>query len=297
MRTTPGGVAARVDSLQRQHAVLGFPYAVARKYADDQAAREAALITYYGFLSLFPALLLAVTVVSRFLAEQPELLSELVDAIVPPSLQPDVEDAVASLPTSTAALAVGLAGLLVTGAGVMVSAGHTVNHVADVPFRLRFRLVSRYLRAFAVLALVLAGAVAAGTPSVLGVAVPLQVATSLLVVCAVLLLGARLLLARPAPVRALWPAAVVGAVAVTLTVSLGAAVLPGLVRRAGAVYGSFATAAGAFALLYVLSQALVIAAELAAVRHARLWPRGVDRERPTDADLRARGLLVRRAER
>jgi hypothetical protein len=38
------------DRLQRKHDVLGFPYAVVKKYGDDGGGRQAALITYYGFL-------------------------------------------------------------------------------------------------------------------------------------------------------------------------------------------------------------------------------------------------------
>ena len=37
---------ARADRLQREHDVLGFPYAVVKKYGDDSGGRQAALITY-----------------------------------------------------------------------------------------------------------------------------------------------------------------------------------------------------------------------------------------------------------
>ena len=47
-------VIAWADRMQRQHAVLGFPYAVVKKYGDDEGGRQAALITYHGFLSIFP---------------------------------------------------------------------------------------------------------------------------------------------------------------------------------------------------------------------------------------------------
>ena len=67
--------------------------------------------------------------------------------------------------------------------------------------------------------------------------------------------------------------------------------------KAGPVYGSFATVAGMFALLYLVSQALVYAAEVAAVRYARLWPRALDLNRPTAADVRALALLAREQER
>ncbi len=62
----------------------------------------------------------------------------------------------------------------------------------------------------------------------------------------------------------------------TLALNLGAPVLARLVSKAGPVYGTFATVAGMFALLYLVSQALVYAAEVAAVRYAGLWPRALD---------------------
>ena len=88
-----------------------------------------------------------------------------------------------------------------------------------------------------------------------------------------------------------------GAAAVTVVLTVGAPLLARLVAKAGPVYGSFATVAGMFALLYLVGQALVYAAEVAAVRHARLWPRALDLNRPTEADTRALTLLAREQER
>src|ERR1700746_2090038 len=93
-------IIAWADRLERRHRVLGFPYAVVKKYGDDEGGREAALITYYGFLSLFPLLLLGVAVLSRVLASDPELRERLVTAIVPEALRSTVEHSVATLPTS-----------------------------------------------------------------------------------------------------------------------------------------------------------------------------------------------------
>jgi hypothetical protein len=86
-------------------------------------------------------------------------------------------------------------------------------------------------------------------------------------------------------------------VTVTLVINLGPVLLARLVSRAGAVYGSFATVAGLFALLYLVSQALVYSAEVAAVWYAHLWPRALDVNRPTAADIRAMALLAREQER
>jgi len=298
-------VIAWADRMQRQHGVLGFPYAVVKKYGDDGGGRQAALITYYGFLSIFPLLLLGVAVLSRVLADHPDLRRRLIAEIVPPALRPTIEHSLATLPASTVPLVVGLIGLLLSGTGVVFSAYQTLNHVAAVRHRLRAGFVSRYIRVFAVLAALMLGALAVGALTVVATALPGQPAVqraaavlgSALVVFAVLLLGAKVLLARPAPVRALWPGAVLGAVAVTVVLTVGTPLLARLVAKAGPVYGSFATVAGMFALLYLVGQALVYAAEVAAVRHARLWPRALDLNRPTAADVRALTLLACEQER
>ncbi len=298
-------IIAWVDRLQREHGVLGFPYAVVKKYGDDEGGRQAALITYYGFLSIFPLLLLGVAVLSRVLADHPDLRQRLITAIVPRALRSTVEHSLAALPGPTIPFIAGLIGLLFSGTGVVFSAYATLNHVAAVPYRCRAGFVAQYVRVLAVLVILLFGALAAGALTVVATALPREpgveraaaVLGSALAVFAVLLFGAKLLLARPAPVRALWPGAVLGAAAVTVVLNAGAPLLARLVTKAGPVYGSFATVAGMFALLYLVGQALMYAAEVAAVRHARLWPRALDPNRPTAADVRAMTRLAREQER
>ena len=222
-------IIAWADRLQRRHGVLGFPYAVVKKYGDDEGGRQAALITYYGFLSIFPLLLLGVAVLSRVLADHPDLRQRLIAEIVPQALRSTVEHSLATLPTSTIPFAVGLIGLLLSGTGVVFSAYQTLNHIAAVPHRCRAGFVSRYVRVFVVLAMLLLGALATGALTVVATALPGQPALqraaavlgSALVVFAVLLLGAMLLLVRPAPVRALWPGAILGAAAVTVVLNAG----------------------------------------------------------------------------
>jgi hypothetical protein len=211
-------IIAWADRLQRKHGVLGFPYAVVKKYGDDDGGRQAALITYYGFLSIFPLLLIGVAVLSRVLADHPDLRQRLIKEIVPQALRSTVEHSLATLPSSTIPFVAGLIGLLLSATGVVFSAYQTLNHVAAVRYRLRAGFLSRYVRVFVVLATLLAGALATGALTVVATALTGQpglqrVAAwlgSALVVFAVLLLGAKLLLARPAPVRALWPGAIKG---------------------------------------------------------------------------------------
>jgi uncharacterized BrkB/YihY/UPF0761 family membrane protein len=298
-------VIAWADAVQRRHGVLGFPYAVIKKYGDDEGGREAALITYYGFLSIFPLLLLGVAILSRVVVANPHLRQQLMTAIVPPVLQSTVEQALTSLPASTVPFIAGLIGLLFAGTGVAFSAYQTLNNVAAVPRRLRPGFLSRYIRVFVMLATLLLGALAVGALTVAASALPsspeaegiVAMLGSALIIFAVLLLAAKVLLARRAPFRAVWPAAALGSAAVTLLLSLAPPLLARFVSRSGAIYGSFATVAGLFAVIYLISQALVYSAEIAAVRYAELWPRALDQNRPTAADVRVQALLARQQER
>src|SRR3954447_9417449 len=200
-------VIAWADALQRRHDTLGFPYAVIKKYGDNDGGREAALITYYGFLSIFPLLLLGVAILSRVLVANTDLRQRLITAIVPPVLQSTVEHALTTLPTSPVPLIAGLIGLLFAGTGIAFSAYQTLNNVAAVPRRLRPGFFSRYLRVFVMLATLMLGVLAVGALTVAATALPgspgaertVAAIGSAVIIFAVLLLGAKLLLARPAP--------------------------------------------------------------------------------------------------
>jgi membrane protein len=295
---------AWADGIQRRSRVIGFGFGVVKKYGDDQGGRQAALITYYGFLSLFPLLLLAVTILSRILVHDPHLRQRMIDAVVPEALHSTVDHSLTTLPSGGIALAVGLVGLLFAGTGVVFSAYQTVNDIATVPYRSRFGFVPRYLRVFGMLALLFVGTVSVGAltvgatalPNVAGVSKIAAVAGSAVVIFVVLLVGAKLFLGRRAGFADTWPAAFPGAVAIALVLAIGGPLLARFVKRSGPIYGSFATVAGMFALLYLVSQALVYSAEIAAVRRARLWPRALDSNHPTPADERAQLLLARRDE-
>jgi membrane protein len=298
----PAGAGNRLlawlDALQRRHGVLGFPYAVVTKYVDDGGWRHAALITYYGFLSIFPILLVATSVVSRVLVNRPALREDMVEALLPPALQSTVSTALAAMPTSGLPLGLGIAGLVLSGTGVVFSAYETLNQLAGVPRRSRFHWISRYTRVVLMVVVVLVGGLGVAALTVASAWLPDQlqraaasIATAL-VVFLVLVTAAALLVARRVPLRTSILPAATGAVVVTVVLALGARLLGPLVERAGPVYGSFATVAGIFTLLYLVSQALLYAAEVAVVQHRGLWPRALVTSRPTPADVAALTLLA-----
>ena len=65
-------ILERLDRYQRRHRRIGLPIAVFYKFFDDQGGYLAALITYYGFLSIVPMLLLATSTLGFLLAGNPD---------------------------------------------------------------------------------------------------------------------------------------------------------------------------------------------------------------------------------
>jgi YihY family inner membrane protein len=298
-------VLRRLDDVQRRHGMLGFPHAVLRKYLDDEGARLAALMTYYGFLSVFPLLLFAVAVLTEILTAHPALQERLIEELVAPRLRPDVERALEQLPPTGIPLLIAAIGLLLSGTGGVLAGYTALNRIWAVPRRDRFGLARRYARVLLMLLVVLFGAVTAAGYGVLISAVPGLVvahrvgstAGEFAVVLVVLVLAHKVLTARPLRVRQLWVGSALGAAVLMAVLNLGATRLPALIARAGPVYGSFATVVGTFTLLYLVSQALVISAEICAVQVLRLSPRSLLQTAHADVDVRALTLLAQEQER
>src|SRR5437899_3067792 len=62
-----------VDRAMQRRAWMAFPYALTRKFGDDQAGNLAALLAYYAFLPIFPLLLMFTTALAYVLHDSPHL--------------------------------------------------------------------------------------------------------------------------------------------------------------------------------------------------------------------------------
>ena len=97
------------DGWQRRHAAAAFLVAVVRKFLDDRASTLAALIAYYAFFSLFPLLLVFVSVLGFVLQDDPSLQEDVVDSalaripVIGAQLGDDVEPLTGSRARSSSA--------------------------------------------------------------------------------------------------------------------------------------------------------------------------------------------------
>src|SRR6266545_1787048 len=128
-------VLRATDRFQQRHGVLGFPVAVIKKFGDDQAGKHAALLAYYGFLSLFPLLLVFVTVLGYAIANNPGLRQQLIDTVTTrfPGFGPQLQASITTIGGSGIGLVTGVLGTLWGGLGITQSAQDAMNAVWNIP--------------------------------------------------------------------------------------------------------------------------------------------------------------------
>jgi len=279
------------DRFQQRHAVLAVPVAVVKKFGDDQAGKHAALLAYYGFLSLFPLLLVFVTLLANALAGDPQLQQEVIDAAVAqfPVLGTQIQSSIRVIQGSGVGLVVGILGTLWGGLGITQSAQDAMNSVWSIPRRNRPNFWLRLARSLASLAVVAAAVLVAAALTQLG---PLLFIGSLLLNLLLLILLFQVLTGKRVPWRQLLPGAASAAAGWSLLQTLGVYILDRQLAQANLIYGVFAVVIVLLSWLYLSAQLLLYAAELNVVLARRLWPRGLIQPPLTEPDRRVLAALA-----
>ncbi|HEU5267537.1 MAG TPA: YihY/virulence factor BrkB family protein [Jatrophihabitans sp.] len=281
-------VVARLDRFQQRHPKVGLPLAVIYKFIDDQGGYLAALITYYGFLSLFPLLLILNTVLNFVLADDPELQQRVLDSAL--GQFPVVGAQLANpenIGGSGVALAIGVLGTLYGGLGVAQAAQHAMNTIWRVPRNARPNPLAGRLRGL--LLLVVVGLAIAGTTvlSALGLTAgsfgaqigsglgALLVLTSMAVNAGVFMLGFRVATARALTWRQNIRGAIAAAIAWQVLQYFGVTYVGHIVKHSSVAGSVFALVLGLMAWIYLEAVIVVFAVEYNAVRGLKLWPRAL----------------------
>ncbi|MGA2470869.1 MAG: YihY/virulence factor BrkB family protein [Solirubrobacteraceae bacterium] len=293
-----------IDRFQRRHRTLAVAFAVQKKLSDDGGGHLAALIGYYGFVALFPLLLLLVSVLGFVLQGDPGAAATITNSglkafpIIGSSLR-----AGSRLHGSAAGVAIGGAGALLAGLGVTVVAQTMFNQVHSVPHKRRPNFLQARVRGIGLVALVgsvqiittaLAGLVSAGLVGVWLVVA--GVAASLACNFAVFFAVFRLLTDRRVKTSELWPGIVLASVGWEALQSVGGIYVKHVLHGATATYGVFATVIGLLAWLFLGARLVVYSAELNSVLARGYWPRSLLGP-ATPADDAARRALAHIEER
>jgi len=278
-------VTRRVDRFQRRYRWVGFPLAVVYKYFDDFGAYLAALLAYYGFVSLFPLLLLFSTILGFVLPGDPKLQHEVLTSALHqfPVIGTDL-DSPRHLGGGPAGLVVGIAGSLYGSLGVAQAFQYATNTMWGVPRNTRpnpFKARGRSLLLLAVTGLAvlittslsILGGGGAGALGTLGKL--LALAASVLVNVAVSIFAFRFAPARRLTVRDVLPGAVGAAVIWQLLQSFGVVYVRHVIEHASATNAVFALVLGLLAFLYLTATAVLLCVEVNVVRVNHVYPRAL----------------------
>ena len=293
-------VMGAADRWQRRVPWAGVPYAVMKKFGDDNANLAVVALAWYGFTAIFPLLLVVVTVFGFIGAESIgngiiKTLHEF--PVIGSFFNPAKPEA---LHGSTLGLVVGLIGLVYGAQGVTQTAQYAMATVWNIPQTQRTGFLPRLGRslaglitiggAFFVNAFVTGYATAGATSS----AVRILVLAGLLVINVGLYwVTFTVLTAKVIGPRGLLPGSILGAIAFTALITVGTGLMTHQLKNASATYGTFGTVIGIVALLLLLAKLTMYGAELNPVLSRRLYPRALPMGgEPTDADRQVLASLV-----
>lgn len=294
----------RIDGLQRRWRVTSFLWAVQKKYSDDRGGYLAALVTYYGFLSVFPLLLAAFTVIAFVLSGDKSAAASLQSHIrsypIIDKIAPGLSKG--TLHGSPFALVAGLVGLIWGSQGLAQAAQFSMDEAWNVPNRTRPGFLSRTLRSFGWYGVFGIGVLVATSMSSLGQAMHwaggdvLSTAASFVVDAGLFLLSFWILTPPGVAVQDLVPGALVAGAAWAVLTGVGVSLAQRL-SHSNPMYGSFATVLGLLALIYLNARITIYCVEANVVRARHLWPRSLTSENLTEADLRQLDGLAGKEER
>jgi membrane protein len=261
---------------------VGFPLAVRQKFADDQGGYLAASVTYYAFFSIFPLLLVLVTLLGYALDGDPDLQRRVLDSALAdfPVIGPQLQSNVHSLQGSVPALIAGIAIAVWAGTGVALALENALDHIWGVPIsrranpllaRLRALLWIAVLGGVTLVATVLGSASAFATygPAVRVVALIVSLGINVAVFLAVF----RVLTSHNPSWRDVLPGALVAAVAWEILQTVGGYIVDRQLRGASSTYGVFAIVIGLLSWLYLAANVTLLSAEINVVTARKLWPR------------------------
>jgi YihY family inner membrane protein len=286
----------RFDRFQQRNRVLALPFAVIRKFGDDQAGNLAALLAYYGFFSLFPLLLVLVTVLGFVLAGRPELQQKILDSALAqfPVIGDQIGRDIGSIRGSGLALAIGVVGTLWGGLGITQQAQNAMNTVWGVPRSRWPNFWLRLARGLGVLLVLGLATIVATLLSGLGTVSGLPVvgrvlpfAGTLLLNLALFLFAFKVLTSVVVPWPRLLPGTVLAGTSWSVLQVVGGYYVTHQLKGASQVYGTLALVIGLLSWLYLGAQLFLYAAELNVVLAKRMYPRSLFPPPLTKADKRA----------
>lgn len=272
----------KIDNYQQRHRFWGFSHAVIKKYSKDNAGYWAALLTYYGFLALFPLLMVLATLSTNLLGDYPGLEKAIIDGVNNyfPVLGTQLSSHIHGLQSSGLALIVG-----------MLFTIYGTRGVAEV-FRRGLRKIWGFDPAksdgfpkglLKSLAIIVVGGIGFITAAVIAsyaasaghgwFYVAGSVLVNLFILFWVFIFLINFSLPKHVGYKDIKLGAACAAIGIVILQSLGGYILTRELKGLDALYSYFALTLGLLFWIYLQAQTVYYANEIAVVNSKKLWPR------------------------
>jgi membrane protein len=261
----------RVMALRHRHDAVDVIVEMLDGWRRHITGRNASVLAFFGFLSIFPLLLAATTILGFLLDGNPELQQRIIDSALAdiPVLGQELREDPASLQGSVVALAIGLGGALWSATRAFVGLQMAQDDVWEIDVDDRDGMPKQ--RGKALLGMVFVGIAQISSVVISGAvnAVDLPLGGRVLLVAATvginvltLLAMFRWLTAATLTWRQVWPGAAIAGVGFTVLQYFGTGLVERLRENASATYGQFALVLGLVTWLSLLAITALMCAEL-----------------------------------
>ena len=283
----------RFNYYQQRHHWLAFIYAVIKKYGEDSAGYQAALLTYYGFLALFPLLLVLTTLTGMVLGRYPHLEATVLRSITDyfPLLGNQLTAHIHGLRRSGFALFIGVLFTLYGARGVAAAFSHGVQNIWHVPKQQRDGFPKSLFKNLALLVVgglgFLLASISASVAAAAGQGIlfrGLSIAINLIILFCLFTFLIKFSLPKHVSFSETRVGAAVAAIGLVILQLLGGYIIGRELKNLDALYSYFAIALGLLFWIYLQAQMMFYAVEISIVSSQKLWPRSIDAASPTLVD-------------
>ncbi len=283
------------DRFQRRQRVTAVSFAVIKRYGEDRGGQLSALVTFYGFLSVFPLLLLLVTLAGLFLHGS-KLENTIVNSALAqfPVIGTNLRENIHAVSkANVVAIIVSLLGLLYGSLGVTSSLQNATHQMWRLSREAARGFWPRMFKGFQLLGalgfIVVLSSVAAAMSTVgrqyFGGGGLLPRIVILLAALIANFAGYLLVLWLLAPddtkLRMLLPGTIFGAVGWTILQALSGYLLGHQFHHASQIYGFFAVVLGLIFWINLGAQLFLYSTELNLVLAHHQWPRYLFSDEPS----------------
>ena len=283
-----GRVLRRLDAFQQRFRPTAFAVAVIKRNGDALGSMYAALITFYGVLSVFPLLLLFITFAGMILGTNSAATRRLINSALAdfPVIGDQIAKNIHALERGNIFALIASVVFLLWGALGLTSALQAASHQAwHRPRHEEPNIAIRTLRGLGLLGIIALSVVAATVltgVSQAGIfhASPLLIrfligAATLAVDLLAYYVAMRLLSPREVRSSQLLSGVIVGATGWLILQNLGGYLIQHQLHRTTAIYGFFAVVLGLIFWLNIGAQLFLYATQINVVKVTRAWPRGL----------------------